>query len=205
VGSPLALSNTVTHGIISALDRRGVDLGMRSQSTFIQTDSAINQGNSGGPLLNLDGDVIGINSMKAAGVAGISFAIPINYAKDIVEQLRKHGRVLRPYIGIKMTTLTPDVVAFLKRRDRKFASSGVSEGVFVPEVADGSPAQRAGLKPNDIIVSINGRAVTSTDEVMDIIGKRIDQTLEIEVRRGPKSKFFSVKPTVGRPDAFLRD
>lgn len=97
--------------------------GFSATPAFIQTDAAINIGNSGGPLVNLDGEVIGINTMKVESVDGISFAIPIDYAKDILTQLTSHGEVRRPYLGVKLLTVTPSLMKMLKRRGRKFPSS----------------------------------------------------------------------------------
>lgn len=132
LGSPLHLQNTVTFGIVSALSRHGSELGMsKSANEFIQTDAAINVGNSGGPLVNLDGDVIGINVMKAQGVDGISFAIPINTAKEVIKQLRMKRKVVRPRLGIKLTTI---------------AVKNSPTCVLVQDVEASSPAYQSGLK-----------------------------------------------------------
>lgn len=223
VGSPLSLSNTVTHGIVSAVDRKGAELGMTGRSTtFIQTDAAINQGNSGGPLLNLDGEVVAINSMKAAGVAGISFAIPINRARDVVDQLRKFGKVMRPFLGIKMVTLTPSVRSYLGRISSKSSSGTASaaprvpdHGVFVAGVMERGPAHKAGLRENDVIVAINGKEVRDAQDVLNAVEnaghgagvaaasagtkssrslERSVSDLELAVQRGDKVLTLHVRP-----------
>lgn len=147
LGSPLFLQNSVSFGIVSAPARRGSDLGMEKNRTdFIQTDAAVNVGNSGGPLVNLDGRVIGINTMKAQGTDGISFAIPIDYASIIIKQLLKNGRVIRPYIGAKMVDFIPEKQKVASRRSgsSRFSLDEVSVPLVV-EVAPGSPAYQGGL------------------------------------------------------------
>jgi HtrA serine peptidase 2 len=131
LGSPLHLQNTVTAGVISAVGRSAAELGLPSNNEYIQTDAAINVGNSGGPLLNLDGEVIGINTMKAIA-SGISFALPIDRVKEVVALLTRHGRVVRPFIGIKMLSLTPALLQQLGQVDESMKK--VSGGVLVADV-----------------------------------------------------------------------
>ncbi len=153
IGNPFGLSETVTAGIVSAKSRRA----MRDSTVeYIQTDAAVNQGNSGGPLINLRGEVVGINTAiysrsEDAGWLGISFAVPSNVARRALESVIKRGRITRSYLGVTMTNLTPELSA-------KFRT-GSTEGALVTDVVPGSPAQRAGLRPGDIIRSFNGRTM----------------------------------------------
>ena len=150
LGSPLFLQNSITFGIVSATTRHARELGMEKNRTeYIQTDASINVGNSGGPLVNMDGEVIGINTMKAQGTDGISFAIPIDYASMIIQQLLHHRRVIRPYIGCKMADFIPETA--MKRSGRRGAIQGMLaiDEIIVPlvvEVTKGSPAYKAGLR-----------------------------------------------------------
>jgi serine protease Do len=154
IGQPFGLSHTVTSGIISALGRSNMDL--TTYEDFIQTDAAINPGNSGGPLVNLDGEVVGVNTaiLGAAGNIGIGFAIPINMAKDVYEQIRKNGRVVRGFIGVNIQDLTPDLIAALGLPDG-------TKGVLISHVAADSPAAVAGLEGGDVIVEFDGKPVVS--------------------------------------------
>jgi len=152
VGNPFGLQETVTRGIISAKGRRAIaDSGIE----FLQTDAAVNQGNSGGPLLDLRGEIIGINSAIAASQQGawigISFAIPSNVARRALESVLKTGRIVRSYLGVNMVDITPEIARALNLRD--------TEGVAVAGVLPGSPAEKAGLQPGDVIRSVNGRAM----------------------------------------------
>jgi len=153
LGSPLFLQNSVTFGIVSAPARHGSELGMdKNRTEFIQTDASINVGNSGGPLVNLDGEVIGINTMKAQGTDGISFAIPIDLASVIIKQLLKNKRVVRPYIGIKMADFIPDKGMGPRRGGARGPMPGSMLSVddvsipLVVEVISGSPAYKGGLR-----------------------------------------------------------
>ncbi|KAJ1457916.1 trypsin-like cysteine/serine peptidase domain-containing protein [Pelagophyceae sp. CCMP2097] len=166
LGSPLNLPNSVTFGIVSAVARHGSEIGIVTRrSEYIQTDAAINVGNSGGPLVDLDGQVIGINTMKAVRADGISFAIPIDTAWQVVRRLVKHGRVARPFIGIKM-----------------MASSAGK--VVVVEVMPGSPAEKADLQPGDAVVEFNGLPVKDVPDVLAQIGFDDRQRIPIKVDRG---------------------
>ncbi|RMZ53163.1 hypothetical protein APUTEX25_005152 [Auxenochlorella protothecoides] len=148
LGSPLHLQNSVTAGIVSCVDRRAAELGLAGARTdYIQTDAAINRGNSGGPLLNLAGEVVGISCMKALAADGVSFAIPVDTAIDVMRQLAAHGRVIRPHVGIKMLELTRHSAARFRERDPGFPD--VTAGILVPAVTPGSPADRAGLRQGD--------------------------------------------------------
>lgn len=156
IGNPLGFSHTVTAGIVSAKGRSGLNLA--TYENFIQTDAAINFGNSGGPLINLDGKVVGINTaiVGPGGNIGIGFAIPINMAKNIAEQLMKGGGIERGYLGLLPQDLSPELAEEFGLKDKK--------GVLVPEVTEGSAADKAGLKHNDVILELNGQPVASADE-----------------------------------------
>jgi serine protease Do len=153
VGNPYGLEGTVTHGIISALGRTG--LGITEYENFIQTDAPINPGNSGGALVNTEGELIGINTAilsQTGGNVGIGFAIPADLVMNVVDSLRKHGRVVRGWLGVTVQALTPEISEALDLGSRK--------GVLVAEVIKGSPADEAGIRQRDVIVSITGKPVS---------------------------------------------
>ena len=158
VGNPLGMDYSVTSGIVSAVNREIVSEG--TTFTAIQTDAAINSGNSGGALVNSNGEVIGINTMKFAGdgVEGIGFAIPISSATSVIEQLIEFQTVKRPYIGIVGSSVDPTIV-------EKY---GIPEGIYVDEVDENSPAKTAGLQKADIITKIEGKEVKSVNELNQI-------------------------------------
>ncbi|MHC4753414.1 MAG: S1C family serine protease [Planctomycetota bacterium] len=155
IGNPLGLSHTVTAGIVSATSRSG--FGLANLENFIQTDAAINFGNSGGPLINLDGKVVGINTAIAGstGNIGIGFAIPINMAKHAYTQLIESGTVERGFLGVLPQDLDPEMAEAFGLKNGK--------GVLIPEVTKDSAADKAGLKHNDIILEIDGESVESAD------------------------------------------
>lgn len=182
LGSPLHLQNSVTVGVISCVERKGSEIGLRGiHGGYIQTDAAINQGNSGGPLLNLDGEVIGINTMKAYAADGVSFAIPIDTAVKVMEQLKKHGRVIRPWLGIKMHELNEHVLLQLKEEDAAFPD--VVEGVLVPQVIPGSPAERAGIRAGDVIIQFDGVPITKASQIVDRLGDKVGVSFKVIVKR----------------------
>jgi S1-C subfamily serine protease len=158
IGSPFGFTNTVTSGIVSAKSRAGVRLPGASSDMiqdFIQTDAAINPGNSGGPLLDLDGKLVGINSAiatRAGGSEGIGFAIPVHIARGVMDSILRTGKIERGWVGVSFTDVTP-----ARLRQMGVAQEG---GILVDEVVPDSPAAKAGLKPEDIILRVNGRAVT---------------------------------------------
>ena len=152
IGSPFGLPGTVTSGIVSATGRSS--MGITDYEDFIQTDAAINPGNSGGPLVNMRGEAVGVNTAifsRNGGYMGIGFAIPINLAKDIVKQLIETGSVTRGYLGVVIQQLTPELAESFGFKE--------TNGVLVGDVSKGSPGDKAGLKPGDVIVALNGDAV----------------------------------------------
>uniref|UniRef100_A0A4W5QQF6 Serine protease HTRA2, mitochondrial n=1 Tax=Hucho hucho TaxID=62062 RepID=A0A4W5QQF6_9TELE len=186
MGSPFALRNTITSGIVSSVQRGSKELGLsKPNMDYIQTDAAIDFGNSGGPLINLDGDVIGINTMKVT--AGISFAIPSDHVKHFLNQAsdKKKSQLgvldtKRRYIGVMMLTLTPSIIAELKLRDPSFPD--VTYGIMIHRVIMGSPANRAGMKPGDIVLEINGTKVNTSEEIYNAV--RTSDSITMVIRRG---------------------
>ncbi|MDP3015651.1 MAG: trypsin-like peptidase domain-containing protein, partial [Deltaproteobacteria bacterium] len=156
IGSPFGLEHTVTVGVISAKGRSG--LGTGTYEDFVQTDASINPGNSGGPLINIDGEVIGINAMIIQPGTGIGFAIPINMAKQILNDLIKTGKVVRPWLGISVQDLTPEMMEHFKVKEK--------EGVLVGQVYQGTGAEKAGLVSGDIIKSIDDKPVKNVNELV---------------------------------------
>ena len=162
---------------------------------FIQTDAAINSGNSGGPLIDLDGNVVGINTMKAAGhaaeggVSGISFAIPIDVAWPVLQQLKEFRRVRRPFLGLRMVTLDAHVKSFEK--NHKLPADQV-DGVLVLNVAPGSPAERGGVKVGDIIVKMDDKKIKDASDVVRALGFEVGKKITMQVRRGNDYKTFSL-------------
>lgn len=183
VGSPLGLDTTVTQGIISAVDRQVESDGL--VYTCIQTDAAINSGNSGGALVNSDGKVIGINTLKLTGsnVEGIGFAIPINSTLDVIDQLIDYNKVLRPYIGITGIDVDENTA---KRYDLVI-------GVYIQSVENFSPAEKAGLKAGDVIIKADGKDITTMDELTEIKNShQIGDTITLVVNRNGEEKEISV-------------
>jgi len=178
VGNPFGLGQTVTSGIVSALGRSG--LGIESIEDFIQTDASINLGNSGGALVNLRGELVGINTAIYGagneGNIGIGFAIPINLARDIMQQLADHGEVQRGRLGAQGQDLTAQLAqAFGIER---------SSGFIVTQIESGSPADKAGIRVGDVIVAANGRAIRSTRDMHNLVGlQRLGQSIDLELFR----------------------
>lgn len=194
IGSPFSLQNTVTTGIVSTTQRGGKELGLRnSDMDYIQTDAIINYGNSGGPLVNLDGEVIGINTLKVT--AGISFAIPSDKIRQFLaeshdRQAKGKTSQKKKYIGVRMMSLTPTLAKELKERQSDFPD--VTSGAYVIEVISRTPAEAAGLKESDVIISINGERVTSASDVSAAIKQ--DETLRMVVRRGNEDVILTIVP-----------
>lgn len=177
IGNPYGFANSVTAGIISATGRSLADLGKRN---LIQTDAAINPGNSGGPLINLDGKVVGINVAIVAQAQGLGFAIPINAAKEVMNELIEKGKVTRAWLGIYMRDIDEKIAAYLELP--------IAEGVVVTEVIKDSPAQKLGLKRYDILKEIEGKKIKTGSNVQDIIGKlKPGDSIKIKVFREDKN------------------
>ncbi|PCK12571.1 serine protease [Bacillus safensis] len=202
IGNPLGedLSRTVTQGIVSGVDRTvsmNTSAG-ESSINVIQTDAAINPGNSGGPLLTPDGKVVGITSMKISetGVEGIGFALPINDVKPIADQLLAKGKIERPYIGISMLDLeqVPDVY---QKETLGLKSSQLDQGVYVKEIAAGSPAAKAGLKSEDVITAINGKQIKTGSELRHELytNAKVGDTVSITLIRNGKQETKQVTLT----------
>ncbi len=155
IGNPLAYEHTVTVGVVSYIGRKLFD---DSLDNYIQTDAAINFGNSGGPLINARGEVIGINAAVSSRAASIGFAVPVNQARAVLPQLKAFGRVARGYIGVFIRDVDPDIQQSLKL--------GTARGALVQDLAPGSPAERAGIKAYDLITALNGRAIGANDELI---------------------------------------
>jgi Do/DeqQ family serine protease len=192
IGNPFGVfGNTVTMGIVSALGRTQISETNLFES-FIQTDAAINQGNSGGALVNTNGDLIGINSSiftRTGDFSGIGFAIPTALAKPIMEQLIATGEVKRGYLGANLGNVTPDIAQRLALKEAR--------GAFVGAVLDGAPGSRAGLRVNDVIVEINGKPTTDrTDAVNTIAMAAPEQTIPLKVVR--QGELVELKVTLGR-------
>lgn len=184
IGNPLGLKSTVTSGIISAVNRE-VTSSDGTNYVLMQTDAAINSGNSGGALVNSEGQVIGINTLKisATGVENMGFAIPINDTKDIYKQLIEYNKVKRPSIGVKGITLD----------ETKAKQNNLPVGVYVKEVNEFSPAETAGIKPGDVIIEADGKKINTFQELVDSINsKSIDDELEIKLVRNGKEKAVKV-------------
>jgi serine protease Do len=188
IGSPFGLSQTVTMGIISAKGRG--NLGIEDYEDFIQTDAAINPGNSGGALVNVQGELIGINtailSGGSGGNQGVGFAIPINMAREVMDQILKHGKVIRGYLGAYIQTVTPEIA-------KAFGLTNAT-GALLSEVEPNSPAATAGLERGDVVVAMDGRPVTDPTELRNRIAMTAPGTVvQLKVLRNGAERTFSVK------------
>jgi len=197
IGSPFGLEQTVTAGIVSA---KGRTIGSGPYDDFIQTDASINPGNSGGPLLNMKGEVVGINTAIIASGQGIGFAIPTNMAEGIIQQLKEGGSVTRGWLGVGIQSLTPELAEYYGLDDK--------EGVLVTKVFEGDPADKGGIEPYDVIITIDGQNVSSGRELSRMIanmpvGKKTDitvirkgkkKTLKVELAKRDDDEMISQKP-----------
>jgi serine protease Do len=182
IGSPFGLEHTVTAGIVSA---KGRVIGSGPYDDFIQTDASINPGNSGGPLINMAGKVVGINTAIIASGQGIGFAVPINMAKRIIEQLKESGEVSRGWLGVGIQPLSDEMAEYYGIKGRK--------GVFVVDAFPDDPAYKAGIRSKDIIIEINGKKVNDArDLTRKIANIPVGSTAEIKVLREGKAKTFEV-------------
>ncbi len=193
IGNPFGLGQTVTSGIVSALGRTG--LGIESYEDFIQTDASINPGNSGGALVNLHGELIGINTAilsRSGANIGIGFAIPINMAKNIMTQLIEHGQIRRGYLGVYIQDLTPALAKNFRIKK--------SKGAVVSRVSPGSSAEKAGVHEGDVIISLNEKAIKNASTLRNTVGLLpIGQKIELGIIRDGRKK--SISAVIGEPQA----
>jgi Do/DeqQ family serine protease len=177
IGNPFGLGQTVTSGIISALARSG--LGITGYEDLIQTDASINPGNSGGALVNLRGELVGINTAiysQSGGNIGIGFAIPVNMARQIMEQLVEFGEVNRGYLGAEMQNMDPELAAAFGLK--------TAQGAVLVNIVPGSPAEKAGLKPGDVVTAANGKPVRDASDLRNRVGLlRVGDTMKLDVLR----------------------
>jgi serine protease Do len=183
IGSPFGLEHTLTAGIVSA---KGRVIGSGPYDDFIQTDASINPGNSGGPLINMQGKVIGINTMIIAGGQGIGFAIPVDQVKGIVSQLKSEGEVTRGWLGVTIQDLKGDLAQY-------YGVDGTS-GVMVVDVVPGDPADRGGVKPKDIIMTVNGQKITTSRDLTNLAADLVvGDTANVTILRNGTPKTLEVK------------
>lgn len=194
VGNPVGLDNTVTLGIISTLHRSSAEIGIPDKRLeFIQTDAAINPGNSGGPLLNDQGQVIGINTAIRADAMGIGFAIPINKAKSLKDRLARGEKILHPYIGLQMVTLTPKLARENNQDPNSPQLLPEVEGVLVMQVVKGTPAEKAGIRSGDVILSVDQETMTSAEQMQKLVERTdVGQRLSVSLRRGDNTRTISL-------------
>ena len=181
IGNPFGVGQTVTQGIISALGRS--HLGINTFENFSQTDASINPGNSGGALIDTDGNLVGINSAiysRSGGSMGIGFAIPVSLAKQVMDQIIRQGSVIRGWIGIEAQDITPELAESFKLKS--------TDGALIAGVIANSPAERAGLKPGDILVAINDRKVTDSSSMLNLVSNlKPDQKATLKIVRAQKT------------------
>ncbi|MCK4908156.1 MAG: trypsin-like peptidase domain-containing protein, partial [Spirochaetes bacterium] len=193
LGTPFGLEGSITVGVISGVGRSIKSIAQRPIIDILQTDAAINPGNSGGPLVNIEGEVIGINTMiytKSGGSLGIGFAVPINLAKNVVQQLISKGHFDRGYLGIFLGKIDKNLRKALKLSD--------GEGALVNSVIEGSPAEKAGLKEGDVILKINGKKIKSFTHLMQIVaGFPVNKVVRILVLRNGTKK-VNIKLKIGK-------
>lgn len=191
IGNPFGLGQTVTSGIVSALGRSG--LGLEGYENFIQTDASINPGNSGGALVNLRGELVGINtaifSPNQSGNVGIGFAIPSNLVKQITDQLLEYGEVRRAYLGVQMQDITPELA-------QAFGIEANRGGAVVTNVIKDSAAEKAGLKVGDVVTAVDGVSLLNADNLRNTIGLlMVGQTIQLNIIRDGKAKTLTAKVT----------
>ena len=188
IGAPRGLDQTVTQGIISAKHRQGIS-DPSSYQDFLQTDAAINPGNSGGPMFNLQGQVIGVNAViisESGGFEGIGFTIPSNIATHVVKALIAHGKVERGWLGVEIRDLTPELA-------KKVNAAGM-KGVLVADVAKGGPAEKAGMKKNDVIVAFGGKEVSDSAVLRNqVADSPIGQEVKVTVLRNGQREELTVR------------
>ena len=194
IGNPFGLEATVTVGVLSG---KGRSIGASDYDDFLQTDASINPGNSGGPLFNTSGEVVGINTAIVPGGQGIGFSIPINMAREVCQQLKEHGRVVRGFIGVGIQPLTPALKSALSLDEKV-------DGALISALMPDGPAQRAGLQVGDVIVSVGGAAISSSRELLNQVAKlQVGQAYPFAILRKGQPLTVSV-PIVERPDALAQ-
>ncbi|MGM0471411.1 MAG: S1C family serine protease [Bacillota bacterium] len=189
IGNPYELNHTVTVGVISALGRPlKVRQGERPRvyKNMIQTDAAINPGNSGGPLLNIEGEVIGINTAINAQAQGIGFAIPINEVKQVLDELKEQGKVIRPWMGVYMQSVTKEIADYFDLE--------TEQGALIADVMPNSPASEAGLQAGDVIIEANKQEINSPQEVVDLVNdSQVGQRLVLRIIRDNRKRFVTLR------------
>jgi serine protease Do len=205
IGNPLGLDNTVTVGIISATGRSGSEIGISDRRVrFIQTDAAINPGNSGGPLLNSAGQVIGVNTAIIQGAQGLGFSIPIDSAQLIAQQLVKTGKAEHAYLGVQMADLTPELREQINRQTRLKVNA--EQGVLVIKVMSNSPASAGGIKPGDLVQSINDKPVRTTDDVQQAVeAARPGGIITIQVKQQGQPRSLRITLSKLEPEVLTDD
>ena len=192
IGNPFGLGGTVTSGIISARNR---DINLTRYDDFIQTDASINQGNSGGPLFNLDGDVIGINTAiisPSGASSGIGFAIPANYASTIIDQLVKFGETKRGWLGVRIQQVTKEIASVAGLKEEK--------GAFIGGVSEGSPAEKGGIKTGDIILEFDGEKIKTMRNLPRVVANtKPNKRVSVKIWR--ENKLITLKLTLGRMES----
>ncbi len=183
IGSPFGLEQTVTAGIVSA---KGRVLGSGPYDDYIQTDASINPGNSGGPLLDMDGKVVGINTAILSNGQGVGFAIPVNLAEEVITQLKKDGKVTRGWLGVGIQDITTELAEYYGLKEKK--------GVLVTDVYKADPADKGGIKINDVITAVDGKKINSTRDLSrTIANSRVGKTINITIFRDNNEKTLSVE------------
>ena len=197
LGTPFGLERTVTLGIVSSLHRNINSLGFSDKRLeLIQTDAAINPGNSGGPLVNADGEVIGINTLVRSGPgAGLGFAIPINLARGVADQLLQQGEVVHPYIGLQLLALTPRIAREHNRDPNALVELPERQGALVQSVLPDGPAEKAGLRRGDLVIGVRDQAVLDPQQLLEVVDAApIGDPLPLKLLRNGRELTLSVKP-----------
>jgi S1-C subfamily serine protease len=203
IGNPLGLDNTVTAGIISGTGRSSSEIGAADKRVnYIQTDAAINPGNSGGPLLDASGRVIGMNTAILRGTQGLGFAIPINTAQRIANQLIANGKVDHPFLGVQMINLTPELKNQINSDPNANLKIDLDKGTLIARVVRNSPAASAGIKTGDIITSVNGKTVQTSNQVQQAMETtKIGSSVPVRIRRNGQDVDLNVTPVAAPPIA----
>tara|TARA_B100002051_G_scaffold275602_1_gene320219 strand:- start:4719 stop:5798 length:1080 start_codon:yes stop_codon:yes gene_type:complete len=197
LGTPYGLERTVTLGIVSSLHRNISTLGFSDKRLdLIQTDAAINPGNSGGPLVNASGDVIGINTLVRSGPgAGLGFAIPINLAQHVADQLVDQGEVVHPYIGLQLISLTARIAKEHNRDPNALVQLPERNGALVQSVLPESPAEQAGLRRGDLVIAVGETAISDPQLLLEVVDSaRLGESLSLHVLRNGRELILAVKP-----------